>query len=95
MPWIDVGEWAFDTDDVASVRRSFTAHGSPTGGPWTVADVTLSWGPRITLEGREAVRFLEEWSACTGSGWGAPGRRSVADDRPDRAPPRWGLKRQG
>jgi hypothetical protein len=78
MPWIDIGEWGFDTDHVTAVHRHPATDEKSAERARTVTDVYLSWGPVITLEDDEAAEFLDRWASPPGESHRAPlGRSSV------------------
>jgi hypothetical protein len=80
MPWIDAGEWGFDTDHVTAVHRHPAPAGTTGEGARTVTDVYLDSGAVITLEAHEAAEFLDRWASPPGESRRAPLGRSYAID---------------
>jgi hypothetical protein len=68
MPWVEIGEWGFDTDHVTTVHRYAVEDGSRSKFRKTVTDVLLCWGQTITLEADEALVFLDEWASLPEGG---------------------------
>jgi hypothetical protein len=79
MPWIDVGEWGFNTDHITAVHRH-PAHAGTRESARTVTDIYFDSGVVISLEADEAAEFLERWADPPGERHRIPLGRSYAID---------------